>query len=413
MLVVYMSKMLSHLVGSAEQLFSLQVQQLEQASGGLGIDVALTAEIIAKVHMHTRALGFDPDDTTGEELYYGLLDLAALHDKFLVKRLGGSNTGDIADLLPRIKHFVEVINIPKSVWVIKHSVIKRLLKSTPPKKVMKQLGYRSVDSLLKRENIDELMIGVRFIETLDWQRAFVKKYSNLQPNDFETRDVAFLLLDGRKWGNQTFKFVEKKHQNITHLKEMGVVALLPLPMTHLDGVTITLLPRLLFYLNEVRAYSSYFKLQQVKPQFGSIISDTINRDPARHINMAGQHLHWRVIHNYYGNQDTDSHPDFFEPHITPEDLFARKAEDILYKIEPALQFWSEMDFVGVIRDGVPISFNLMDVAVNLINKLDYASRTFGHMQNSLWNELFIRYLGTDPLNYQVKSQLESDQIGDT
>lgn len=407
MLVVVMSRMLSQLVGSAQQLFALQIEQLERASGGQGIDVALTAEIIADVHMHTRALGFDPEDTTGEELYYGLIDLAALHDSFLVKRLGGTNTGDVADLLPRIKHFVEIINIPKSVWVVKHSVVKRLLKTTPPKKVMKQLGYRSIDSMLKRENVDELMVGVRLIESQEWQQAFVKKYSRLQPTDFETRDAIVLLLDGRKWGNQAFAFVERKHQNITHLKELGVVALLPLPMTHLDGITITLLPRLLFYLNEVRAFSSYFKLQQVKPNFGSIVADTISRDPARHVNMSGQHLHWRVVHGYYGSKHTGQHPEFLEPHIQPEDLFFRKAEEILYKVEPALQFWADMDFVGVMRDGRPVSFNLMDVAVNLINGIDYSHRTYGHLQASLWNELFMRYLGTETLHNQVKSQLES------
>ncbi len=403
-----MSKMLSQLVGSAEQLFSLQIQQLEQASGNLGIDVQLTAEIIAKTHMHVRALGLDPNDTTGEELYYGLIDLARLHDRFLVKRIGGSNTGDVADLLPRIKHLVDVINVPKSVWVLKHSVVKRLLKAAPPKKTMKQLGYRSIDSMLKRENVDELMVGVRFIETQEWLNAFVKKYKNLQPHDFEVRDVVFLLLNGKKWGNQAFTFVEQKHQNITHLKEMGVVAMLPLPMSHLDGLTITVLPRLLFYLNEVRTYSTYFKMQQVKPQFGTIVADTILRDPARHVNIAGQHVHWRVVHAYYGKSGSTTHPDFFEPHIQPEDLFFRKAEEVMYKIEPALHFWSEMDYVGVVKNNTPISFNLMDVTVNLINDNKYEQRSFGHMKNSLWNEMFIRYLATDSIRHQVNSQLESD-----
>ena len=41
------------------------------------------------------------------------------------------------------------------------------------------------------------------------------------------------------------------------------------------GIVITVLPLLLHYFNEVRLYSSFFKLQQVKPEFGGILVDTL------------------------------------------------------------------------------------------------------------------------------------------
>lgn len=401
-----MSKMLSQLVGVSEQLFALSVKQLEQASGNPGTDISLSGEIIEKINIHIRSLGLDPRDTTGAELYYGLIDLARLHDRFLSKRIGATNQGDVADLIPRIVHFVDKVDLPRSTWAMKHSVLKKLLKANPPKKVMKQLGYRSIDSMLKREKVDELLVGTRILETVDWQNRLLASYKKLTPGDFESRDVKFIILDGRKWGTAVVSYVKQNHQNITHLKELGVVAVLPLPITYLNGVTLALMLRLLYYLNEVRAYGSYFKIKQVKANFGQIVTDTILNDPARHAVMAGQHIHWRVIHRYYGGPGSVHGVHVFEPHLSPDDLFWRKAEEILYKIEPALQFWHNMDYVGLTVDDRPISFNLMDVSANLVNGINYGSHLNGYLKDAVWNELFIRYLDSDSLRNQVNGQLD-------
>lgn len=400
--------MLSQLVGVPEQLFALSVQQLEQSSGNPGIDVRLSSEIIEKIHLHIRALGLDPNDTTGAELYYALLDLAELHDSFLAKRIGVTNKGDVADVLPRVVGFVEKIDVPKTTWAIKHSEVKKLIKSCPPKNVMKQLGYRSIDSMLKREKADELMVGCQILESSEWHSKLLKKYSKLVPSDFETRQVKFLLLDGRKWGTKVSSFVKKKHQNITHIKELGVVAVLPLPITYLNGASLAFLLRLLYYLNEVRTYGTYFKIKQVKANFGQIIVNALENDDSHHAVMGGQQIHWRVVHRYYGSSGAIYSENLFEPHLNSDDLFWRKAEEVLYKIEPALQFWHDMDYVGLYIDGQPISFNLMDVSANLVNSTPYGSHLSQNLNNAVWNELFIRYLSSGSLRAEVNRQFDVD-----
>ncbi|MCA9332544.1 hypothetical protein KDA00_01580 [Candidatus Saccharibacteria bacterium] len=399
-----MTKQLAQLVGVQDQLFALMIEQLESASARPSIDIRLSTEIVAKVIYHERALGLDPEDTTGEELYNSLLSLVELHDSFLVKRLGGTNPADVSDMLPRIYKLICNLKIPKSVWVLKHSVAKKLIRSLPPKNVMKQLGYRSIDSMIKRESIDEIMIGTRVVESNTWHKNFIEKYKKLTPSDFESREATFLLLDGEKWGSKTMSYIKSHHQNITHLKEMGTIAILPIPINTLPGITIALLPRLLFYLNELRTYSTYFKHQQVHPGFGLMLVNTLLDDPSRHVNIAGQHLHWRIVHRHFGSGNV-KHPDFFEPHIRPDDLFWRKAEDILYKIEPALHFWYEMDYVGVYANHAPVSFNLMDLTVDYINKRSYSKRTYFHIRESLWNELFVRYLQQESVYSQLRMQI--------
>lgn len=402
--------MLSELLGATEPMFTLALKQLEEVSGRPSVDVRLTAEIIGKVHLATRALGMDPKDTTGKELYQALLNLTEKHDHFLAKKIGGKDPHDVQDLIPRIKKAAEDLDTPKSCWVLKHSVAKRLLKGTPPKKIMKHLGYRSVDSMLKREPLGEVFGALRFAESPEWLNMFLKKYKKLKPSDFETRDIEFTQLSAERWGDLTKEFTHKKRHNITHLKELGVILILPMPLERMRGFTIFSFPLLLHYINEIRLYSSFFKLQQVKHDFGSILVDTLVADPGNHAIMAGQHVHWRVIQRYFGKLENEYHPEIFEPHVQPEDLHWRRAEEILFQFEPALHFWHDMDYVGVMQSGRPIPFNLFDMAASYVNDSPHSKRAIYHFRESLWNEIFIRYMGQKTLEKQVLSQLDNSVI---
>ena len=396
------------MLGADEPFFSIALKQLEQASGHESIDVRLSAEIIGKVRQKTRELGLDPKDTTTEELYQALVGLAKKHDTFLAKRIGAKDAGDVHDILPRMKTFMEQLDIPKSVWVLKASVAKRLLKATPPKRVMKQLGYRSIDSMLKREPIGELYGSLRFAETPDWLERFAQKYQKLSPSDFEVRDIEFIQLDPKKWGSSTNAFVTKNRHNLTHLKEMGVILILPLPVRRMPGITITVLPLLLHYVNEIRLYSAFFKLQQVQQNFGKILAETIIQDPGEHASMAGNKLHWRIIGRHFGLVPKEQHPEIFEPHVQPEDLAWHKSEEVLYHIEPALHFWHGMDFVAL-QDGTqpPVSFNLVDVAVSYVNRLRYGQQSAYHFRQSLTNEVYSRYMSQRALEVQILKQLDN------
>lgn len=407
LVLVIMCKVLADLLGIDSPLFAISIQQLEAASGGSGSDIKLYSEIIRKANFKTRALGLDPKDSTPQEIYYALLELVKKHDEFLAKRLGAKDPIDVEDILPRIITFINKLDIPKKVWVLKPTAAKRMLKLTPPRKVMRQLGYRSIDSMLKRESIYELYVAMRFVESQEWLQAFTKKYKYLSSIDFESRDIRFIRFDSKKWGVSAEAYARKQRHNVTHMKEIGVIALLPLPVTRLPGVTIAVLPLLFHYLNEIRMYSSFFKLQQIRPDFGEIIVKTLIYDPRDHVKVAGHNFHWRAVQRHFGKNKSRL-PDFFEPHVQAEDLYWRKAEEILYRIEPALYFWNEADYVALKANGGVVSFNLMDAAVNYINQLPFGKHVTHQFRASLWSEIFIRYLGQNAIEYQVLQQLSRD-----
>lgn len=407
--MVTMSRMLSELLGATEPMFSLALKQLEKASGNPSVDVRLTSEIIGKIKLKTQELGLDPDDTTGKELYFALLNKIEKDDERLVKIIGGTDPNDTTSLMPLMKKTWEDFKTPKSAWVLKKSVAKRMLKNMPPKNIMKHLHYRSIDSLLKNENLFEIYGALRFAEDPKWLNAFNETYKHLKPSDFETRKIEIIQMPAERWGDITAPFIHKKKHNITHLKEMGVILMLPVS-GQLRGITIFVMPLLFHYLNEIRLYSAFFKLQQVKHNFGEILVETLIADPPKGAIMAGQNIHWRVIQRYFGKLEHERHPEIFEPHVQPEDLHWRRAEHMLYQLDPELSFWADMDYVATMHAGRPTTFNVLDVAASYVNKTPFKDRTIYHFREALWTEIFVRYMGEKTLEQQVLKQLNNNMI---
>lgn len=405
-----MSRVLSQLLDAKEPMFTMALNQLEQTSGRPSVDVRLIADISANVRQKVRELGLDPNDTTDKELYHALQNMTAMHDEYLAKAIGTDSKAQLTDQLKAIQHALATMPIARSCWVIKHSVAKRLLKALPPKNVMKQLGYKSIDSMLKRQPVAEIFTAVRFMETAAWQTRLVKSYRKLIPSDFETREVDVLLLDRERWGDAADTFIHIQHHNITHLKELGVIMILPIPVRKLRGVVITVMPLALHYINEIRSYSAFFKMQQVRSDFGGILVRTILDDPKSNATIAGQPVHWRVIQRHFGKSSGQTRPESFEPHVQIEDLFWQKAEEVLYRLEPTLKFWEGMDYSATTGTNMPVPLGLMDNAVSYCNKLPFEGHTAEHFKESLWNEIYARYMGQESIEAAVIEQLSDGVI---
>lgn len=407
-----MSRMLSELLGAKEPLFSMSLTQLEHASGDPGADVRLTAEIVGTIRLKTEELGLDPDDTSPRELHSALMSKIEDHDLRLVKHIGGKDPNNAVELMPLMKKAWEKLDVEKDCWVLKKSVAKEMLKKTPPKQIMKHLGYRSVDSMLKHENLGEVYGALRFAESPDWLNQFNEQYKSLKPSDFQTRKIEVIEMSLERWGDIAAPFIHKKRHNITHLKELGVILMLPVTAkTKLRGIAIFTLPLMFHYLQEIRLYSAFFKLQQVKPNFGKIIVNTIIADPSDAVVLAGNKIHWRVVQRYFGKLEDEYHPVIFEPHVQPEDLHWRRAGDMLHKLDPELTFWRDLDYVGLMgEDKRPVTLNMFDVAASYVNQSPYSKRAIYHFREALWNEIFIRYMGQKNLEQQVLAQLDNDMI---
>ncbi len=397
---------IARFIGAKEPLFDHALVQLEEASGKKAVDVALAAEITQTAADRMNQLDLTPD-ASGEALYGALLKLVAQHDAHLARAIGGTDPEDLREMIPLIVKAAESAPLPKDGWFLKESKAREMLKRTPPEAIMDRLGYHLVSQLLDQESIYELFLALRFAESPEWLNAFDAHYDDLSADDFESRKIRVVPFAASKWGDIAEHFIAKKRHNITHSKEMGAIAVMPMTETRMKGVTMKVLPLLCHYYNEIRLYSSFFKLMQAKKDFGHIVSQTLIADPG-HVKLVERgHIHWRVIQRYFGKLTNEKHPEIFEPHVQPEDLHWRRAEEVLYEIDPELKFWKGLDFVAVLRGNDVVTFNLMDISLSYSNTIEYADRFLYHFREALWNEVFARYLGEKVLEEQLLEKLDN------
>lgn len=397
---------LAKLLAAKEPLFDHALMQLEQKTGKSGADAMLTAEIAQRASAALKALGLS-SDSTPEDIYDGLIRQVKSHDEHLAAAIGGMDPANLAEMIPKIVKKVSEIDLPKDGFFIKTSVGADLLRQNPPQKIMSRLGYTDIEAMLKRENIYELHLALRFAESGDWLNQFNAQYTKLAPSDFEKRDIQLVSFDPGKWGDIAHHFIQKKLHNITNSKEMGAIAVMPMTISEMPGITLKVLPLIIHYFNEIRLYSAFFKLISPKSNFGQIVAETLIADTPNIPIVVGTKIHWRVIQRYFGKLKDEPHPEIFEPHVHPEDLHWRKAEEVLYEIDPELKFWQDLDFVGILKGDEIVSFNLMDVALSYSNELSFSDRYIYHFRESLWNEIFARYLGQKTLQTQLLEKLDN------
>lgn len=408
-----MAKFLSDLLDAEEPVFTQAIHQLEDVSGRTGADVKLIGDITSMAHENIRQLGMNPAASTGEEVYYALLGRVESDIKRLVRIIGAdvSRAEDVQYLVPFMIEAANKVKFNRKVFVLKREKAKDFLRQMPPVQLMKKLGYDDVEKMFAAEDFDEIYTALRFSEGAEWLTKYDELFKQVTPQDYEERDLRIIQMDHDKYVDLAEHFVQKKLHNVTHTKEMGTIVVVPMHARKMRGLALKTLPLLLHYMNEVKLYSTFFKLKSVQPNFGKTVVETLIADPGTGSQMAGKRVHWRVIQRYLGKHKEDAIDKVaFEPHVQPEDLHWRRAEDLLFEIDPELTFWKDRDYVGLNYDGFPVAFNLFDVSFAYSNKEPYEGRYAYHFRESLWNEIFVRYLGFKNLADQVLSQLDNDMI---
>lgn len=408
-----MARFLSDLLDAEEPIFTESIRQLEEVSGRTGADAKLIGDITAMAHENLRTLGLNPAAATGEEVYHALLGRVEQDIKRLVRIIGAeeSRSEEVQYLVPFMIEAANKVKFNRKVFVLKHEKARDLLRQMPPKQLMKHLGYDTIDAMLEGEDLDELYPALRFSEGAEWLNEYNELFKTITPDDYEERDLRIVQMDHNKYVDLAAHFVQKKLHNVTHTKEMGIIVVVPMHVRKMRGLALKTLPLLFHYMNEVKLYSTFFKLKSQRPRFGETVVNTLIADPGTGSQLVGKRIHWRVIQRYLGKHKDDSiAPVAFEPHVHPEDLHWRRAEDLLFQLDPELEFWKDRDYVALNYDGFPVAFNLFDVSFAYSNKESYEGRYAYHFRESLWNEIFVRYMGFKNLASQVLEQLDNDMI---
>lgn len=406
-----MTRYLSQALGAEEPAFSQRLEQLEQASGAPSADIRLTTENMQKVRAKIAALGLDPADTTGEELYAALQERLQLDEQRVQQALGIAPDAAASDVLAALTHFLDETVKADMCFAVRQATARKLLKKRPPKVAMKRLGYRSLESFIKHEPVANIYAAAVLCESPAWHRSFRELYAKLSPADFERRRITIARPTSKRWQTLAAGFVGHLKHNILVFNELGSIVLLPLD-ERIDGLAITTLLQVFGMCNEIRTHSSFAKLHQVNANFGKIIQHSSTEEPHTSAHLAGEPVPWRMVQRYFAEAHRAAGTDIFEPHVQAEDLTWRHAEDILAGIAPTLSFWQDTQSLCLIDDsGKPVSLNAMDVALNYCNHLSFGERIVRFARDNLWHELMVRYLKHENLERTVLSQIGNDLGG--
>lgn len=404
-----MAKFLRDLLNADEPAFSAMLKKLEKASGNQGVDTRLIGDITKKAHDAMRRLDLDPADTTGTELYRALLARVERDNARISGIIGIRNGDNIDNVVSLIVKTVVDLKFDRSAFVLKHDKAKDLLRLNPPLKLIKNLGYSDIEKLFAGEDFDELYAALRVVEDVHWLKAYNALLKSVTSDDFEIRDITIIAMNREKYADITDAFIRKKLHNVAHSKEMGIVAVTPVDGSQSKGLVLKTLSQLLHYVNEVVIYSSFFRLKAGDSDFGKIVSHTLADDPDNASQMVGNNVHWRAVQRFYGKLGGEPRSSISKLAYL-YDINWHRIEDLICQIDPEMEFWRDNEYVAALFDSYPVSLNLTDVSLNYATGTQYEERHARYFCDSLWNELYARYMKHPGLESQILQQLGDTKI---
>lgn len=302
-------------------------------------------------------------------------------------------------------------------FVLKEEAFARLILKNPPAQVMQVLGYSDAGTMLERENIYEIGAALRFVEGSTWlNEIFFKEYEALTPNDFEERAVQVIEL-GARWEEAVRTFVQKKYHNVSHLKELGVIFILPADMTY-EGHRMRTVLLVLHYLNEVVFYGKLFARVAKQEGFSQNIISLLRGDVLEN-KEAVRPNEWLIVQRYLAKENKEDWR-LTSARINPEALHWRKAERMfagLKQVDPALvslSFWGDCSWLGDYfkkQDATQelLSLNVIDQSMSLVKEREGLKYVYHH-QEALWNAIFSAFFGEHRLEEALEENILAGKI---
>jgi hypothetical protein len=404
-----MTRFLSDSLQAPEPFFRSGLKRFEAANGHPNADIRFSTEVRRATQTKLQQLGLDPRDTTPEELYHVLQERIKADDARLTKTLRTraatyvSAEGDVVDGMVQA---LQALPDTKRCFALKPAVLRAIIKKIPPKKAMRCLGYRSLDSFAKHETPASLLAAAWLSEGASWQQRLIDQYKHLQASDFEDRKIVFLRPASPRWRTLAEKVVNEQQHNLLSFRELGALVFLPLPTTAPAGTTTVSLSLALHELNEIRASSTFLKLCQVRADFGRVVQTVVNNEPQLTSRTLDQAVPWNLIQRYYAGLEQQDLAGAFEPYLRLEDMVWHPIEQTLAAIEPSFDFWQQSAHLGILHQHQPVSLNVLDAALNYCNHIPFEKRIVQHFQHSLWHELLLRYLRPESVERTINDELQ-------
>ena len=409
---------IAKLLRTPEAVLADLFAKMEKATGKGGVAEKIFEENKKVVKQKLADLGIPEDKADAQYVEREILKKTKEADEAFFEFLGKPDFSKPETCQKMIQIVEEVKPGKESGFFLREGKLRDFLFLNPPKNILETLGYKDVKTMLEKEDFYEIFAALRFMEDERWlNRVFFRPYNDLSAEYFEGRDIKVKMLS-EKWAEIAEKFVGKKLHNISHLKELGLVFILPMKKDNFPGQTIETFSLVLHYLYEIDFYSKLFKKYSGQPDFGVNLVKLLSGAIVGQMPPAVEGVNWRIVVRYLAKLD-ENDPRLFEPHVNPETIHWLKAEKVMDELsqrspEAKLDFWRQVDdYVGEIfpagkRGEEIISFDLLDNVLSLTH--GGLGKYLYHQQEALWNKIFIEYMGEEKIGEMVVDNLEKGYI---
>ena len=405
-----MTRMLAELLEAKEPYFHQTTRQLEQAGGHNNLDVRLSIDVRQAVRKKMAELGLDPHDTTGEELYMALQSKLQDDERHLIKtlrQLSAAHVSAAADLCEGIAYALRAVVANERCYGIRTASIARLLRTMPPKRTMRLLGYRSLESLLKHEALPPVVAAAWQLESHTWKEHYWQALKRLTSRDCDSRPIRVFAMTDQKWRRVSGLLGGQVDTKVCVNQELSSLIIWPLPSQNpSNGLTIAVIASGLDQLNALKARGSYLKLSQVTPDFGRRLQQTLHTDPGLVFSSLNIPLSWETVQRFFRHLEGDIET-AMEPHIAIDELTGwRPIEHMLAGIDPIFRFWKQTSHLAWLDKRRPVSVNLLDNALNLAHAKHYSDRIYHYAQRALWQEYLLGYIRPELLIQAINRELQ-------
>ncbi len=368
-----MSKRLANTLQQPEALVEGIINKLEKLSGFSSHDLHFDSDTRQLLAKKTSQLALDPNDTSEEEFYWGLMHKFADANKYFEESYFGSCKA-VAEKMSVVAGMANNSLVAENVWSLKTSTAKKLLRKNPPKTLMKPLGYRSLESMLKHEDA-LLILGVAMsISSVHWTQVTKAQIGKLTTADYEEKPQQVVVLDS-KWVKLTNKMTV-----ITNNSSAGLVVLSPNALAA-EVPLLSLLVITAQNLESGRVHSVAARM----PELNSASSPFV-------ASFGGAAITWSSLVYHLGRLHQGDHPEILDPYIMPEHLMSRSISDRICSVHPVLNFWKDTGYLLKGHSTRQVSANIIDVATNFANNVSLGSNTTQAGRASYWNHLLHKYM---------------------
>src|SRR3989337_680672 len=380
---------LAKLLGTTKEKLESLSDEMAEFTGKKGVPEQLEEKIKAERQEALKQLGLN-GSSARKEVLAAVADRVVLLEEEAKKVLGEPQMQD-HDYIKKLFARAVAISKPKKGFFLKEEKAKELFRQNPPKNILAQLKYNSAEELLEKEDLFEVFSALRFLADRKWQNEiFFAPFAKLTPEDFEERPIIMRVLDPKKWGSKARNFTRKKFHNTTHLKELGVVIVIPVDYT--EGALTRMFSMMFHYLNEVSFYAKYFRMIAADPStFSGKFVSALRGDVRESAPDLENIVSWVIMQRYLAKENPTD-PRLLVPHISSEALhWARASADLaaLADDTPGLSFWKGKAYLcGFTPESDElVSFNFEDNVFSLAAGPDTPQYVY-HVREALWNRFF-------------------------